>query len=1186
MSVTGQRGMPEGEMFLNRPADRDSPTIIEPLRINKRTSSASSSVPSLPGKQSPAPQHPAQSTTVYPMPSLPYPDDRPRQQSQSSRTNGNLAANPYPYPDVRRVASPEQNANGTRHQAQRRTSGDGRTGQTLAERRGTVPKPLPESPGPDAPDKEGLFQRPPQRGDAPLTAPLPGTQGQNQQTYWPPPSTSSTVDALNRLKIRDPSSINRISSTASTSTTRATRGSPPPPETPVVGPGLRPQTDIEARYAASGIAGTATLNSLQAQSLAAQQRAAHYGVTAPAPAQSQNDPPRRPWTPTEAPGTSAHPAPTIYQGMGVVESSAQTASPAPAPQPAAVHSPTRAQHPMENEIARLQPHEEPPPAYSQVSGRANAGRPAEKQRQSVVGAAAPAVGTGLVGAAAAASTANALPGTQVPNQADHPAFANDPRQNTQSPTTHPLANGQAQHAQTATPQTPSQIPPASPPPLPEGWIAHMDPNSGQYYYIHLPTQSTQWEFPKGPTPLNLNETPLSPVASVYQNPLASPGLSFAHKPLASPGLPMTPGYDQQSIMGMSSPAAFTGPPPSSGIDIYKVVATNGVYFGPYLRYANMDIERGIWFGSILLVTDAPQPPTIHIHQSLDLSPNPRQLKAANISTHQRWSFYKYDVDLLMDESGPAKWTYAITSHLGCTRYEFLVAGKHEANWRFITTSGNDFSLNVSANERARLGGVGFMWKDIMQKHAECGGFHCQLGLGSQIYADRMWKEIPSLKQWLATSGKENRKNAVWTAAHEEDVTHAYFHYYTSHFDQPYLREAFAQIPYVLTLDDHDIFDGFGSYPEYMQFSNMFKNIGRVGIEMYLLFQHHTTLELLRNVSDDRDLFTITGTGWHFVKFLGPAVAVVGPDTRSERNPHQVMAGPTYQGLFPKIAMLPQTIQHCLMIVPVPLIYPRLDAAEQIAHTVATGKKAVTGAYNVLGKVTSSVAGVVGAKSAVGSGFDSVKRAVGKSGLMGGILNPFGDIDMLDELKDQWTHESKDLERTYFIRTLQGISHQRSIRFTFVSGAVNACGAGLVHDPSHPSDHKTMYQLISSPVVNTPPPGYVMKLLNNNKPLYIPANGQRSTPSQPTDTKEDMMEIFTHDVTGQPINNRKLMARRNYVAVVVYDPEVVNGTFGQTGMHRGSGKLSLAADFLVQGEGAYGNVVKYGPVVVPSLEYGR
>ena len=219
---------------------------------------------------------------------------------------------------------------------------------------------------------------------------------------------------------------------------------------------------------------------------------------------------------------------------------------------------------------------------------------------------------------------------------------------------------------------------------------------------------------------------------------------------------------------------------------------------------------------------------------------------------------------------------------------------------------------------------------------------------------------------------------------------------------------------------------------------MFKNIGRVGIEMYLLFQHHTTLEILRNVSTDTDIFTITGTGWHFVKYLGPAVVVVGPDCRSERNPHQVLAGPTYQGLFPKIATLPQSVQHCILMIAVPLIYPRLEAAEQIAHTVATGKKAVTGTYNLLGKVTSSVAGVVGAKGVVGSGFDSVKKAVGKSGLMGGILSPFGDIDMLDELRDQWTHESK-VGAYYYFQT-----HTRCL--TFISGP----RAHLPH-PHSPTD---------------------------------------------------------------------------------------------------------------------------------------
>jgi hypothetical protein len=205
--------------------------------------------------------------------------------------------------------------------------------------------------------------------------------------------------------------------------------------------------------------------------------------------------------------------------------------------------------------------------------------------------------------------------------------------------------------------------------------------------------------------------------------------------------------------------------------------------------------------------------------------------------------------------------------------------------------------------------------------------------------------------------------------------------------------------------------------------------------MYLLFQHHTTLEILRNVDNDVDLFTITGNGWHFVKYLGPAVAVVGPDGRSERTQTQVLAGPTYQGLFPKVACLPPSVQHCIWMLPVPIVYPRLDTFESLANTMATGKKAVNSTYNLLGKVTSSVAGVVGGKEIVNSGFKSVKNAVGKSGLMGGVLNSFGDMEIAEELRDMWTHESKDLERTYLIRTLQGIAQQKGIRMTFLSGGM-------------------------------------------------------------------------------------------------------------------------------------------------------
>lgn len=735
---------------------------------------------------------------------------------------------------------------------------DPRLGQSsIAERRGKDPKQLPESPIPESPETEGLFQRIPQRENPQQAGPpRQNSLGQNpypdfHQQYFPPPKPAPPSSSSS---LQPPSNaISRISSTASTSTTKAQRGSPPPPETPVVGPGQQPGSDIEARYAASGIASTSTLNNLHPHNSAAQQRAQQYVGHQPRnnrTATPQQNAPVRPWTPTELPGTQPHGPPTIYQGATEVTptpvsqpastvgfqpmtpattpmtapatapTTAPVTAPVTAPMTAPVQAPNQVPTPqdparngIENEFQRMNLTASPPPAYSSLAAAVPQNYPPDKHganvsQQTLVAA------PGSVAGPATPSVVSSHSSMQ-----GHPAFANDFRQQqTGSPSQNSVQSGHFRSASTVTgSSTPAPGPgPASPPPLPEGWIAHLDPNSGQYYYIHLATQSTQWEFPKGPTPLNLNETPLSPAHSTFKphgglsspglsafgKPLASPAMSVFGQPQPSPGLPMSPGYEG-SVMSMNG--AFTGPPPSSGIELYKVAPTNGVYFGPYLRYTNMDIERGLWHGSILLVTDAPQPPTIHIHKSADLSPNPRQLNAVRIAAHQRWTFYKYSISLQMEDSAPAKWTYAMTSHLGCTRYEFLVAGRHETNWRFISISGNDFSLNVNANERSRVGGVGYMWKDIMQKHVECGGFHAQLCLGGQINADRLWKELPSLKQWLAISGKEARKNAAWTATLEEDTTHAYFHYYTSHFDQPHLREAFAQIPYVSQVDDHDMY---------------------------------------------------------------------------------------------------------------------------------------------------------------------------------------------------------------------------------------------------------------------------------------------------------------------------------------------------------------------------------------------
>jgi hypothetical protein len=136
----------------------------------------------------------------------------------------------------------------------------------------------------------------------------------------------------------------------------------------------------------------------------------------------------------------------------------------------------------------------------------------------------------------------------------------------------------------------------------------------------------------------------------------------------------------------------------------------------------------------------------------------------------------------------------------------------------------------------------------------------------------------------------------------------------------------------------------------------------------------------------------------------------------------------------------------------------------------------------------------------------------------------------------------------------------------------------------------MYQIITSPIVAAPAANYILKMLHSNKTYYLPPNGQKSSTDVLSDTKEDMMEIFHTDASGNPRELKKLMGRRNYVAVVAYDPEAIPGTqyaaAAANGANHGLSKLSLAVDFVVQGDGAFTTPTKYGPVIVPHLEFGR
>ncbi|KAK6707557.1 hypothetical protein SNK04_008537 [Fusarium graminearum] len=372
------RGVPEEEMFLNKPApeDCDSPTV-EPLRIFKPQSpqpprdgrSSAFRYPAPPSSTSPVSQHsfplpPGASSSAAP---LPFPDDDDVRKPTPAKPFGSAYNDTSP----RLETSPHGKKPG------------------LAERRGAAPKPISSPTSPDA--DHDLFQRPLADSQRPDSS--NANYHNYQKTYYPPPGAASSSSSnaptnlapAQQLKMND-QGVNRFASTASTSTTRASRGSPPPPETPVVEPGQAPADAIEARYAAAGISGTATLNSLGAPSAAASQRLAQYG---------NQPPPQRPWTPTETPDQAPSGPPTVYQGMNAISSPAQSHqsfSPPPQSEQQPQQKPQgqgQAQGQaqvsvLEQDFQRMNTNS-PPPAYSSLGPGGNSSYPNEKQRPQQAG---------------------------------------------------------------------------------------------------------------------------------------------------------------------------------------------------------------------------------------------------------------------------------------------------------------------------------------------------------------------------------------------------------------------------------------------------------------------------------------------------------------------------------------------------------------------------------------------------------------------------------------------------------------------------------------------------------------------------------------------------------------------------------------------------------------------------------
>ncbi|BDA46401.1 Uncharacterized protein YGR266W [Coccomyxa sp. Obi] len=499
--------------------------------------------------------------------------------------------------------------------------------------------------------------------------------------------------------------------------------------------------------------------------------------------------------------------------------------------------------------------------------------------------------------------------------------------------------------------------------------------------------------------------------------------------------------------------------------------------GPYLQLLGYDSARALWRASVLIVTPPSQLTVLPAEPVLTFydGGSSKQVQGLLLGEHARWKFWRFDVSTSLSDS-PRRVEYALDAEgLDKTaRYPVALPSKDQGwNWGYHSCNGLSAGADVKKWAEPEL------WKDVLAVHQKT-PMHALVGGGDQIYNDAFWS-MPSMKAWLDIPSTEERLGAPFTPEMEKEVSEFLFNHYRVHFNsREYMALVFACIPQMNLWDDHDIWDGWGSYPEHLQSCPVFQGAYACCKRFYLLFQHHTTEELSRSMND---LFGPPGT-FSYCRQLGARVAIVGPDCRAQRSVKRIISPEAYEELFKRIGALPQSIKHIVVVTTVPIVFPKLPLSE------AT--------FTALDNVP------------------FLKGALQKTGIGAGIVDKFDHADLLDDIVDHWDAKTHLGERRAFVERLQAVAKRREARISFISGDVHCAGIGRLY--SRPKmahlrhDYRFMPQVVSSAIWNCPPPGVLLTLLQRtNKASKINHN-----------TQEKMVRDFD---SGQ-----KLLGQRNWCFV--------------------------------------------------------
>ncbi|WP_421272536.1 alkaline phosphatase D family protein [Aeromonas taiwanensis] len=182
-----------------------------------------------------------------------------------------------------------------------------------------------------------------------------------------------------------------------------------------------------------------------------------------------------------------------------------------------------------------------------------------------------------------------------------------------------------------------------------------------------------------------------------------------------------------------------------------------------------------------------------------------------------------DYEILLDNK-PAH------DQAGYDKWQFHLPGKKEqVRIGYASCNGfSDFKLLTSTPAPYA------MWDKLAAEH-KTHPFSLLLMGGDQVYADSLWTSVPTLKAWNELDREEKVKRKA-TRTMVEQLDRFYCDLYCKQWSRPEVAFMLARAPSAMMWDDHDIFDGWGSYPEDLQRCEVYQAIYAAATKYFRLFQ--------------------------------------------------------------------------------------------------------------------------------------------------------------------------------------------------------------------------------------------------------------------------------------------------------------------------------------------------------------